>query len=310
MGYGFYYNFEPYVPVAKKIDNAKTFVKKRLGNKANPVVPQDKKIVQTFWGQAWCNNLESYTDYENRMPRGRTYIRNGSVVHLEINKGKILAYVAGTHTYKIEIKIDPIDKKLWNKIKKKCTGEIGSVVELLQGKLSKNVLTIVTDKNEGLFPKPKEIKFNCSCPDFASMCKHVAAALYGVGVILDKEPELFFKLRGVNHLELIGSSVNVLDETKDADTLDNENLESIFGINLSDSLDNKADKADNSKNKKSTKVKSKTVSKSTDKIKTTKTIKSASKKKTAKKTVKKATKKTVKKTAKKAVKKTVKNKLQ
>ncbi|MDR2643080.1 MAG: hypothetical protein LBC74_09825 [Planctomycetaceae bacterium] len=235
MGYD-YYGWTPYVRVANKLANAKRYIKAKLGSAANPVVPNSKKITTTFWGNAWCKNLETYSDYENRMSRGRTYIRNGSVVHLEINAGKIMAYVAGSETYKIEIKIDPINKIKWNNIKKKCAGEIGSVVELLQGKLSKHVLAIVTNKSEGLFPKPKEIQFKCSCPDIATMCKHIAAVLYGVGVMLDTQPELFFKLRGVNHLELIDSSVKIATGSKDADTLGDENLESIFGIELADSL--------------------------------------------------------------------------
>jgi uncharacterized Zn finger protein len=337
MGYG-YYEWAPYVSVATKLAKAKRFVTKKLGSKANPVSTSSLKIAKTFWGVAWCENLESYSDYDNRMPRGKTYIRNGSVVHLEIKTGKIFAYVAGSETYTIEIKIAPLSKDKWNKIKKKCSGEIGSVVELLQGKLSKNVLSIVTDKKDGLFPKPNEISFDCSCPDFASMCKHVAATLYGVGVMLDTEPELFFKLRGVDYLDLIDSSVNIMTDGKDDHTLDEESLESIFGVELSDSLDktstNKKDKIV-TKNKTTTKSKAKTKSpeksrskvskktiastidsivtnkkskaaeqkKKTDKTKITSKKKITPSKKTAKKIVKKITKKTVKKSVKKTLKK-------
>ncbi|MGL4595415.1 MAG: SWIM zinc finger family protein [Thermoguttaceae bacterium] len=252
-----YNGFRPYVSVAQKQANARREIAKILkGKKPNPVAPEGKgrSIAKTFWGQAWCENLETYSDFENRMPRGRTYINNGSVVHIEIDTGQVTSYVAGSDLYKIVIKIDPLKPETWRRIKKKCAGEIGSLVELLQGKLSKNVLSIVTDKKDGLFPKPEEIKLDCSCPDWATMCKHVAAALYGVGVLLDKSPELFFKLRGVDHLELIDTSVSIKTGTKDKETLDDSSLQDIFGVELSDSLAPRATKTQtNPKAKKVTK---------------------------------------------------------
>jgi uncharacterized Zn finger protein len=232
-----YYGWAPYVSVAKKLSQAKAFVQKKLGNKVNPIEIGERQITNTFWGTAWCDHLETYSDFSNRMPRGRAYVRNGSVVHLEIAPGVINSYVAGSETYKIVIKIDPLKPERWAEIKKKCFGEIGSVVELLQGKLSKHVLRVVTNKKEGLFPLPKEIHFDCSCPDWAKMCKHVAATLYGVGALLDKSPELFFKLRGVDHLELIDASVSIATGQKDTETLEEEHLEEIFDVELADSLE-------------------------------------------------------------------------
>ena len=289
-----YYGWAPYVPVAQKLANAKRFVAQKLKGKANPVTPEGRKITKTFWGDAWCENLETYSDFENRMPRGRTYIRNGSVVHLEIDKGVIKSYVAGSDTYEIVVKIDPLVPERWKAVKKKCSGEIGSVVELLQGKLSKHVLSIVTDKKEGLFPSPKEIKLDCSCPDWATMCKHVAATLYGVGVLLDRSPELFFKLRGVDHLELIDSSVSIATGKKDSETLDDGSLEDIFGVELADSLEPKAKGKKKVVTKKATKkaakkATQKKISKPTKKQ--TKPATATPKKKTVKKTTKKAAKK-------------------
>ena len=222
------------------------------------------------------------------MPRGRTYIRNGSVVHLEIDKGIVKSYVAGSDTYEVVVKIKPLKPECWKAIKKKCSGEIGSVVELLQGKLSKHVLGIVTNKKDGLFPSPEEIDFDCSCPDWAAMCKHIAATLYGVGVLLDKSPELFFKLRGVDHLELIDTSVAIAAGKKDTETLDEGALEDIFGVELADSLEPKAKRKKKSAAKKITeKVTKKTVKKAVKKA----TSKPGVKKSAAKKTVKKAAKK-------------------
>jgi uncharacterized Zn finger protein len=294
------YQWAPYVSVGQKLANARRFVAAKLKGKANPITVNGRKITHTFWGDAWCDNLETYSDFENRMPRGRTYIRNGSVVHLEIDKGVIKSYVAGSDTYEIVVKIKPLDPERWKANKKKCSGEIGSVVELLQGKLSKHVLGIVTDKKDGLFPAPKEIDLDCSCPDWADMCKHVAATLYGVGVLLDKSPELFFKLRGVDHLELIDSSVSIATGKKDSGTLDEEALEDIFGVELADSLEPDAKPVKKPTKKPAKKIAKKKVSK--------KAVKKAAVKKMAKKSAaKKVAKKAVKKPAKKASsKKTVK----
>jgi len=297
-----YYGWRPYVSIAQKLANAKKFAEKKLKGKANPITVAGRKITSTFWGDAWCDNLETYSDFENRMPRGRTYIRNGSVVHLEIDKGVIKSYVAGSDTYAITVKIQPLKPERWKAIKKKCSGKIGSVVELLQGKLSKHILGIVTDKKEGLFPSPKEIALDCSCPDWADMCKHVAATLYGVGVLLDKSPELFFKLRGVDHLELIDTSVSIATGKKDSETLDEGSLEDIFGVELADSLEPKTKTTGKKAAKKAVKKTTKKTAKKTVKKAAKKTAKEAAKK-TLKKTTKKSVKKTVQKTAKKAVKK-------
>ena len=289
-----YFSWHPYIPVYQKLANAREFAEKQLKGKVNPVKPLGKgrKITTTFWGTAWCDNLEAYSDFENRMPRGRTYIRNGSVVHLEIKAGIIKSFVAGSDTYQIAVKIDPLKPECWKAVKKKCSGEIGSVVELLQGKLSKHVLGIVTDKADGLFPSPEEIHLDCSCPDWATMCKHVAATLYGVGVLLDRSPELFFKLRGVDHLELIDSSVSIATGKKDKETLDEAALEDIFGVELSDSLEPKR------KKKVVKKAVKKVVKKAVLKRKTKKTKTSTMP--TPKKTTKKMAKKTAKKVKTKA----------
>ena len=305
MYYG-YYGFRPYVSVGQKLANAKGFVAKKLKGKANSITVEGKKITKTFWGDAWCQNLEAYSDFENRMPRGRTYVRNGSVVHLEIDKGVIKSYVAGSDTYEIVVKIKPLKPERWKAIKKKCSGEIGSVVELLQGKLSKHVLSIVTDKKEGLFPSPDEIDLDCSCPDWATMCKHVAATLYGVGVLLDQNPELFFKLRGVDHLELIDSSVSVSTGRKDSETLDEGALEDIFGVELADSLEPKAKTSRKSKKKATVKKATTTTSKksATKTVKKTTVKKAKPATKAPKKIAKKAPKKAAKKETKKSSKKT------
>ena len=200
-----WYEYRPYVPVARRRANAAREMAKlaKKGQTISPVRIEGRKIARTFWGQAWCDHLESHSDFANRLPRGRTYVRNGSVVDLQICPGKVTARVSGSELYAIEIKIKPLSKPRWQSISSQCAGKIASVLELLQGRLSTGVMEIITHRQSGLFPKPDEITLDCSCPDWADMCKHVAAALYGVGARLDEKPELLFVLRQVDHLELI-----------------------------------------------------------------------------------------------------------
>jgi len=230
------FGFRPYVSVAKRQANARREVEKlkKKGQIITPVKPEGRKIATTFWGKAWCDNLESYSDFSNRLPRGRSYIRNGSVVDLQIEPGKVTALVIGSELYEIAINIKPLENKVWQCIRGQCAGQIGSLVELLQGRLSKGVMEVVTRQDGGLFPRPSEIKLDCSCPDWADMCKHVAAVLYGVGTLLDQQPDLLFTLRNVDHLELIAAAgappVNVAATA--APTIASEELADVFGIEL------------------------------------------------------------------------------
>ena len=190
----YYGGWAPYVPVAARRAQAEREVAKlaKKGAVISPVKLLGKKIASTFWGTAWCDNLESYHDFENRLPRGRTYVRNGSVVDLQIAPREVTAMVSGSSLYKVKITIGEVVKAHWTSICADCSGAIDSLVELLQGRFSKGVMERICRQGAGLFPKPSEIRFSCNCPDYASMCKHVAAALYGVGARLDAEPILLF----------------------------------------------------------------------------------------------------------------------
>jgi uncharacterized Zn finger protein len=203
-----FWSYRPYVSVAKRRAQAAKEVEKlkKKGRTILPVVLEGRKIAQSFWGKAWCDNLESYSDFENRLPRGRSYVRNGSVVDLQIARGSVQALVSGSNIYKVKIDIALAAPERWKAICRDCAGSIGSLVELLKGKLSKNVMERVCRENDGLFPAPREIKMSCTCPDWADMCKHVAATLYGAGARLDSAPELLFTLRGVDSAELIASA--------------------------------------------------------------------------------------------------------
>ena len=237
-----YYGFQPYVPVAqRRAKAARELAKltKKTGQSSSPVLLDSRKIASTFWGKAWCDNLEAYSDFENRLPRGRTYVRNGSVVHLEISQGKVTARVSGSSLYKIEIKIKPLPPSIWKSIQTECAGKIDSLIELLQGKLSSSVMQIVTRPERGLFPTPKEIELDCSCPDWADLCKHVAASLYGVGARLDQSPELLFLLRGVDPADLISKAsvaetVRQSARSEGAAAMSETEIADVFGIELAD----------------------------------------------------------------------------
>lgn len=236
----FYYDWKPYVPVAVRRARAAKKMEKlrKKGLDVQPVEITGRKIARTFWGEAWCDHLESFSDYANRLPRGRTYVRNGSVCHLEVVRGTINAMVSGSELYSVKITIKTLPSKKWKDVKARCAGEIGSLLELLEGKLSRNVMGVVTDRSRGLFPLPKEISLSCSCPDWAFMCKHVAAVLYGVGARLDESPELLFVLRGVDHEELINTEVGLATATARVKgvrrRIADDALADVFGIELSD----------------------------------------------------------------------------
>lgn len=229
--------WKPYVPVAERRQRAKKKMAKlvKKGVDVQPVSIEGRTIARTFWGKAWCDHLESYSDYANRLPRGRTYVRNGSVCHLAIAKGSIEAVVSGSEIYKINIAIKTLPATKWRTLKQKCAGRIGSLLGLLKGDLSDDLMAVVTDRDHGLFPAPKEISLDCDCPDWADLCKHLAAVLYGVGARLDDRPELLFLLRGVDHEELIDTGAGaVLSDVAGADSsqLAAEDLSAIFGIDF------------------------------------------------------------------------------
>lgn len=227
-----------YVPVAERRQRAAREVQKlrKKGGSVEPVTIEGRQIASTFWGKAWCDNMESYRDFESRLPRGRTYVRNGSVLDLQIAPGKVTALVSGSSLYEIAIDITPLSKKTWEAIQADCAGGIDSLVELLQGKLSKAVMERLCRQDAGLFPKPSEISFSCTCPDYASMCKHVAAALYGVGARLDHKPELLFRLRAVDESELIADLDVVLPVsskgTGSGKILEGSDLSALFGLEI------------------------------------------------------------------------------
>lgn len=240
--YGYEYGaFPEYVSVAARRARAQreaARLAKKQGRALSPVGPiEGLKIVRTFWGKAWCQNLESYSDFASRLPRGRGYVRHGSVVDLQIAAGRVTALVSGSTLYETSVAIKPLEPRRWKELAASCTGKIDSLVDLIQGNLSEAVMEVVTHRERGLFPAPKQISLDCSCPDWADMCKHVAAVLFGVGARLDDQPELLFTLRGVDHLDLVGKAARggTLLGARSRGTrkvIKSADLSAVFGIEL------------------------------------------------------------------------------
>ena len=234
----YYQQWAPYVPVAERRRQAAAEMAKlsKKGQTISPVRIEGRAIATTVWGKAWCTNLEAYSDYSNRLPRGRTYVRNGSVVDLHITSGRIEARVSGSSIYRITITVTPLPKPRWNALVTDCAGGIDSLVELLQGRFSKGVMERLCRQGEGLFPTPQEIKLTCSCPDSAYMCKHLAAVLYGIGARLDQQPELLFTLRQVDATELLakaGAGLATSATTPASErTLAADDVSALFGLEM------------------------------------------------------------------------------
>jgi uncharacterized Zn finger protein len=234
--------YPPYVSVGEKraygmLALAKLLKKSKRTAEPVTIAGRKQRLATTFWGKAWCDNLERYADFANRLPRGRAYLRNGSVLDLAIAEGRIEAYVAGSELYQVTIGIAPLAKARWRQVVSRCTGRIGSLVGLLRGELSDEVLAVLTHARDGLFPEPREMTLDCSCPDRADLCKHVAAVLYGVGIRLDTKPELFFVLRRADQAQLLSSATaSALSRGRPAagKRIADDQLSTVFGIDLED----------------------------------------------------------------------------
>jgi uncharacterized Zn finger protein len=240
-----FWGYPPYVSVAqKKAKAAKKLAALKKKRDVSPVIIQGSTLARTWWGKAWNRNLERYADYSNRIERGRSYVRHGAVLDLRIDAGEIKALVQGSRAtpYTVAIGIKKLNRNTWTRITSECAGMLESLPELLSGNFPKPLGEIFMQKDAGLFPAPKEIAFECSCPDWAGMCKHVAATLYGVGARLDQDPALFFALRGVDTGDLVSRTVaakagNLLQKAarKSSRVIADSDLSRVFGIDLTGS---------------------------------------------------------------------------
>ncbi len=235
-GYGYGWGFPPKPTVAERKEKAAKMRKKlETGErKLSPVELEGRTIARTFWGKAWCDNIESYRDYEYRLERGRSYVRSGNVIDLQIAEGRVDALVAGSDStpYKVALRIDAADPAKWKALVGRAIGRISSLLALTQGKVPEELLKDFCDPATGLFPAPREMKLSCSCPDIAGCCKHVAAVLYGIGARLDKAPELFFTLRSIDPKELVAEEAVETITSGGPSEIAEDDLGSMFGIDL------------------------------------------------------------------------------
>ena len=234
-----YYDYPEYVSVDERKRRNQAAAKRleKKGHKLHPIILEGNAIAKTFWGKSWCKNIESYQDYAYRLDRGRSYVRQGAVLDLQITQGLITALVQGSERdpYAIRIDIAPLDLEKWDTLRKRCTGRIDSLLALVQGKLPDEILKAFCNHKDGLFPAPAEIKLKCDCPDSAGLCKHLAAVMYGIGARLDQSPELFFLLRGIDQSELLADGA-IDSLTGAAPEIDTASLADTFGVDF-DSLD-------------------------------------------------------------------------
>lgn len=232
------FDWKRYVSVAERRRKAEVAAARfgAVGKDFSPVIVSGRSIALTFWGKAWCRNLERYSDFTNRLPRGRTYVRAGAVVDLRIGAGEILARVSGSSLYETTVTVAALPKARWQTLSADCAGSIDSLVDLMQGRLSGPVMERICREGSGLFPSNREIAFRCSCPDWAAMCKHVAAVLYGVGARLDESPELLFTLRKVDAAALVARASEGLavggKPVNGRRVLDSSKIAELFGIEM------------------------------------------------------------------------------
>jgi uncharacterized Zn finger protein len=241
----YYDAFPPYVPVAQRRAKAEKQLRQmqKKNPRLKPVILTGNSLASTWWGKSWNRNLERYADYSNRIGRGRSYVRHHAVLDLQLASGNITALVQGSRPqpYKIAITIGTLSAENWRSIRQACGGHFDSLSELLAGKFPQALKDLFFEKGAGLFPAPRDIHFDCSCPDWASMCKHIAAALYGVGARLDEDPALFFTLRGINMDDLITQTLTDTAHTllskaerQSPHILQDVDLGDVFGIQLDD----------------------------------------------------------------------------
>lgn len=229
--------FPQYVTAAERRRRAEREIAdlKKRGVTPKPVVISGRNLAETFWGKAWNENLAAYSDFATRLPRGRSYVRNGAVIHLELSPMHLRALVMGSELYEVKVEVDALPDAKWKRLVKESAGQIGNMVDLLMGRLSPQVMAILTRKDEGLFPTPRELRMSCSCPDVAKLCKHVAAVLYAIGARLDSEPETLFLLRGVDKADLVQASSGALKAGPTGKaTIPRAKVAAIFGVELSD----------------------------------------------------------------------------
>jgi len=172
----------------------------------SPLIPADGikaksqrgKFVRSWWGSRWIKALTPLMD-SGRLSRGRRYARRGQVLEINIASGKVTARVQGSRPrpYRVTIKLTPLDNAQWSKVFDALAEKALYAVQLLNGEMPEDVEEIFNAVQVPLFPDAfADLESDCSCPDWANPCKHIAAVYYLLGERFDEDPFLLFTLRG------------------------------------------------------------------------------------------------------------------
>ena len=239
-GYGDYYRQPTMAELGQKA-RASAAQLERKGRMLTPALVEGRTIARTWWGKAWVSNIERYADFSNRVGRGKRYVRAGCVIDLQVSKSRIEAVVQGSRKkpYEVSVYIEPMGDEAFAALLERCSTRADSLESLVAGDFPQEMKNQLTAGRDGIFPAPALVRFDCSCPDSALMCKHIAAAIMGVAPLLDANPLLLFELRGINTQDLVKRSVeqklNLMLANADApsprilDVSDDE-LTRLFGV--------------------------------------------------------------------------------
>ncbi len=192
----------------------------------NPVHEKSRKLAKNAWGSAWMRQL-AYCEQEGfSLAAGRSLLRHGCVLDVQVGRGTIDALVSGEELYEIHLKLAEPDEEKIEYLREQCGAHIDSLVALLDGKIDASVMQQLCDPEEGLLPLPYEWQMDCNCPDWNEPCPHAAAAIYAAGCLIDAEPRLLFTLRGIEP-----STLCEVPSTAAAD-FDATDLANTFGIDI------------------------------------------------------------------------------
>lgn len=201
---------------------------KSAGEEVRPVVGTTRKLAAHFWGSAWMKHLALCESGGWSLSAGRTLLRHGCVLDLQLEAGLIRARVMEERLHDVEIALDPLDGERLEELRTICSGKIDSLVPLLEGTLDDALLATLCNAETGLLPEPGAWHMSCTCPDWSEPCPHAAAAIYAAGILIDAEPSLLFRLRQVSPEDLLQSPAEKAAESD----FDLEQLARTFRIEL------------------------------------------------------------------------------
>ena len=163
------------------------------------------EIGETWWSKRWIKVLESFS-MGTRLTRGRSYARQGQVISIDVEPGLVKAKVQGSQPrpYNVKIRLEPLSDQDWDKVTDAMASQAIFAAKLLAGEMPNTIEEAFASVHVSLFPTAlRELNTDCSCPDWANPCKHIAAVYYLLAERFDEDPFLIFKLRGRTKEQII-----------------------------------------------------------------------------------------------------------